>query len=386
MEREILIKFGEIFLKGENKEKFEKTLFDNINQKISKFGIFNIKKMGSVLAISGENIEKILDIIKKIFGIAAFSYAYRVNKNMDEIKNTAEEEVKEKIKNKNIKSFKIEAKRSDKNFYLNSLEICSEIGAFISEKFNLKVDVHNPDLVIKIEIRNCAYIYSEKIEGAGGLPVGTSGLGTVMISGGIDSPVAAFMMAKRGLKINAVHFSTPPYTSERSVDKVRRILKKISEYSGSIKFFNINFSEIQKEIKKLCAEYLVTIISRRFMSKISQKIAISEKSSCLITGESLGQVASQTVSAINCTSHDIFLPVFRPLIGFDKSEIINVAKKIGTFEISIEDFEDCCSLFSPKRPKINPILKFVQNNELKIKNSDELIENAIKNCEICEIN
>jgi len=386
VEREILIKFGEIFLKGENKEKFEKALFDNINQKISKFGIFNIKKMGSVFAVSGENIEKILDIIKKIFGIAAFSYAYRVNKNMDEIKNAAEEEVKEKIKNKNIKSFKIEAKRADKSFCLNSLEICTEIGAFILKKFDLKVDVHNPDLVIKIEIRNCAYIYSEKIEGAGGLPVGTSGLGTVMISGGIDSPVAAFMMAKRGLKINAVHFSTPPYTSERSVDKVKRILKKISEYSGSIKFFNINFSEIQKEIKKLCAEDLVTIISRRFMSKISQKIAISVKSSCLITGESLGQVASQTVSAINCTSHDIFLPVFRPLIGFDKSEIINVAKKIGTFEISIEDFEDCCSLFSPKRPKINPILKFVQNNELKIKNSDELIENAIKNCEICEIN
>ena len=386
MEKEILIKFGEIFLKGENKEKFEKTLFDNINQKISKFGIFNIKKMGSVLAISGENVEKILDIIKKVFGVALISRAYKINKNIEEIKKAAAEEITEKIKNKNIKSFKIEAQRSDKNFYLNSLEICSEIGAFISEKFNLKVDVHNPDLIIKIEIRNHAYVYSEKILGAGGLPVGTSGLGTVMISGGIDSPVAAFMMTKRGLKINAVHFSTPPYTSERSVDKVKRILKKISEYSGVIKFFNINFSEIQKEIKKNCVENLVTVISRRFMSKISQNIAILEKSSCLITGESLGQVASQTVSAINCTSHEIFLPVFRPLIGFDKSEIINIAKKIGTFEISIEDFEDCCSLFSPKRPKINPILKFVQNNELKIKNSNNLTENAIKNCEICEIN
>ena len=386
MEREILIKFGEIFLKGENKAKFEKALFDNINQKINKFGIFNIKKMGSVFAVSGENTEKILSIIKKIFGISSISYAYKTSKNIEEIKNAAEEEIETKIKNKNIKSFKIEAKRTDKSFYLNSLEICTKIGEFILKKFDLKVDVHNPDLIIKIEIRNHAYVYSEKILGAGGLPVGTSGLGTVMISGGIDSPVATFMMAKRGLKINAVHFSTPPYTSERSVDKVKRILKKISEYSGTIKFFNINFSEIQKEIKKLCAEDLVTIISRRFMSKISQKIAVSEKSSCLITGESLGQVASQTVSAINCTSHDIFLPVFRPLIGFDKSEIINISKKIGTFEISIEDFEDCCSLFSPKRPKINPVLKFVQNNELKIKNQDELIENAIKNCEICEIN
>ena len=386
MEREILIKFGEIFLKGENKEKFEKVLFDNINQKISKFGIFNIKKMGSVFAVSGENTEKILNIIKKIFGISLISYAYKTSKNIEEIKQAASEEITEKIKNKNIKSFKIEAKRADKSFYLNSLEICTEIGAFISKKFDLKVDVHNPDLIIKIEIRNHAYVYSEKIEGAGGLPIGTSGLGTVMISGGIDSPVATFMMAKRGLKINAVHFSTPPYTSERSVDKVKRILKKISEYSGHIKFFNINFSEIQKEIKKLCAEDLVTIISRRFMSKISQNIAISEKSSCLITGESLGQVASQTVSAINCTSSEIFLPVFRPLIGFDKSEIINIAKKIGTFEISIEDFEDCCSLFSPKRPKINPVLKFVQNSELKIKNSDELIKNAIKNCKICKIN
>lgn len=386
MKKEILIKFGEIFLKGENKEKFEKALFDDISQKISKFGIFNIKKMGSVFAVSGENIEKILDVIKKIFGIASFSVAYKTDKNIDEIKKAAEEEISEKIQTKNIKSFKIEAKRSDKSFYLNSLEICTEVGAFISEKFNLKVDVHNPDLIIKIEIRNCAYVYSEKIEGMGGLPVGTSGLGTVMISGGIDSPVATFMMAKRGLKINAVHFSTPPYTSERSVDKVKRILKKISEYSNSIKFFNINFSDIQKEIKKNCAENLVTIISRRFMSKIAQKIAILEKSGCLITGESLGQVASQTVSAINCTAHDIFLPVFRPLIGFDKSEIIEIAKRIGTFEISIEDFEDCCSLFSPKRPKIKPILRFVENDELKIKNSDELIENAIKNCEICEIN
>ena len=356
VKKEILIKFGEIFLKGENKEKFEKALFDDISQKISKFGIFNIKKMGSVFAVSGENIEKILDVIKKIFGIASFSVAYKTDKNIDEIKKAAAEEISEKIQTKNIKSFKIEAKRSDKSFYLNSLEICTEVGAFIYEKFNLKVDVRNPDLIIKIEIRNCAYVYSEKIEGMGGLPVGTSGLGTVMISGGIDSPVATFMMAKRGLKINAVHFSTPPYTSERSV------------------------------IKKNCAENLVTIISRRFMSKIAQKIAILEKSGCLITGESLGQVASQTVSAINCTAHDIFLPVFRPLIGFDKSEIIEIAKRIGTFEISIEDFEDCCSLFSPKRPKIKPILRFVENDELKIKNSDELIENAIKNCEICEIN
>ena len=250
MKKEILIKFGEIFLKGENKEKFEKALFDDISQKIGKFGVFNIKKMGSVFAVSGENIGKILDVIKKIFGIASFSVAYKTDKNIDEIKKAAEEEISEKIQTKNIKSFKIEARRSDKSFYLNSLEICTEVGAFISEKFNLKVDVHNPDLIIKIEIRNCAYVYSEKIEGMGGLPVGTSGLGTVMISGGIDSPVATFMMAKRGLKINAVHFSTPPYTSERSVDKVKRILKKISEYSNSIRFFNINFSDIQKEIKK----------------------------------------------------------------------------------------------------------------------------------------
>lgn len=381
MKREVLVKFGEIFLKGENKEKFENALFINLQKKIDKFGNYKIKKMGSVFAISGENTDLILDVIKKTFGIVSFAYALKVNKNMDDIKNAAAEEVK----NTSCKTFKIEAKRADKGFIYNSLEICAQVGAFISENFDLRVDVHNPDLVIKVEVRNSAYVYSHNIAGAGGLPSGTSGLGTVMISGGIDSPVAAFMMAKRGLKLNAVHFSTPPYTSERSVEKVRRILSKISEYSGTIRFFNVNFSSIQKEIKNSCAENLVTVISRRFMNRISQKIAISEKSSCLITGESLGQVASQTVAAINCTASEVFLPVFRPLIGFDKSEIISIAKKIMTFEISVEDFEDCCSLFSPKRPKINPILRFVKNEESKVKNSEILLDEAIKNCQICEI-
>ena len=381
MEKEIIIKFGEIFLKGENKYKFEKLLLENIKNKIGKFGLFKIKQMGSVFSISGENLDYIIPIIEKIFGLSSFSIAWKTRKNIEDIKVASLVE----MKNINAKTFKVEAKRADKHFYMNSLEICQSVGEHILNNMDIKVDVHNPDVVLNVEIRNNAYVFANKHAGMGGLPVGSSGLGTVMISGGIDSPVAAFIMSKRGLKLNAVHFSTPPFTSQRSVDKVKRLLSKVAEYSGNIKLFNINFSEIQKEIKLSCSENLVTIISRRFMNKISQRIAKFEKNSCLITGESLGQVASQTVAAINCTSHELDIPIFRPLIGFDKSEIIDIAKKIGTFEISIEDFEDCCSLFSPSNPKINPILKYVQLDELKIKNSDVLVNNAIKNCEVCDI-
>ena len=381
MEKEIIIKFGEIFLKGENKYKFEKSLLDDIKNRINRFGNFEIKQMGSVFAISGDNLDSIVPVVAKIFGLSSFSIAWKTEKNIDDIKLAASYEMQELVG----KTFKVEAKRADKKFSMTSFDICNEIGGFISEKFNLKVDVHHPDVILNIEIRNKAYIFANKHKGMGGLPVGTSGKGTVLISGGIDSPVASFMMAKRGLKLNAVHFSTPPFTSERSVDKVKRLLSKVAEYSGSIKFFSINFSNIQKEIKSSCSENLVTIISRRFMNKIAQKIAFSEKSSCLITGESLGQVASQTVSAINCTAHDVNIPFFRPLIGLDKSEIIDISKKIGTFDISIEAFDDCCSIFSPKNPKINPILRFVQADELKIGNADFLVSEAIENCEICEI-
>ena len=381
MKKEILIKFGELFLKGDNRRKFEILLLENIKKKIEKYGKFDIKQMGSVYSISGENINEIVDEIKKIFGISSFSVSLCVDKNLDEIKKASVEE----FKNLNVKTFKVDAKRSDKSFYLDSMQICTELGDFISKKFNLKVDVHNPDVTLHVEIRNKAYIFCNIYKGLGGLPVGASGLGTVLISGGIDSPVASFMMAKRGLRLNAVHFSTPPYTSYRSVDKVKRILSKISEYSGKIKFFNINFSKIQKKIKITCAEDLTTIISRRFMNKIAQIICKCEKSSCLITGESLGQVASQTVNAMNCTAHDVSIPLFRPLIGFDKDEITNIAKKIGTFEISIEKFEDCCSLFSPKNPKINPILRFVENDELKLGNMNDMINEVIENAEIVSI-
>lgn len=381
MKRELLIKFGEIFLKGDNRRKFEISLLDNIKHKISKFGNFNIKQMGSVYSICGENVQNLLCEIEKIFGISSFSLSWCVGKNIDEIKKACDEE----LSNLNVNSFKVEAKRSDKKFALNSLQICNEIGDFISKKYNLKVDVHNPDVIVHIEIRNDSYVYCKNHKGLGGLPVGTSGLGTVMISGGIDSPVASFMMCKRGLKLQSVHFSTPPYTSLRSVEKVKRILKVISQYSGKIKFFNVNFCDIQQNIKKNCSEDLTTIISRRFMYKISEKICFSEGSSCLITGESLGQVASQTVSAINCTSHSVQIPIFRPLIGLDKEEITRISKKIGTFDISIENFEDCCSLFSPKNPRINPILKFVENDERKLENIDQMVEDAVNNAEICII-
>lgn len=381
MNREIFIKFGEIFLKGDNRRKFEIALLENIKKQINKFGNFKIKQMGAVYSICGDNVEGLMDEISKIFGISSFSLSWSVEKNLEAIK----EACKNEFDSINASSFKVEAKRSDKKFFLNSSQICNEIGSFISSKYNLKVDVHDPDVTLRVEIKNNAHVYCQNNKGLGGLPVGTSGLGTVLISGGIDSPVASFMMAKRGLQLNAVHYSTPPYTSVRSVEKVKRILDIISDYSGKIKFFNVNFCDIQKRIKTLCSEELTTVISRRFMYKIAQIICINEKSSCLITGESLGQVASQTVNAINCTSHDVDVPIFRPLIGMDKEEITKIAKKIGTFDISIENFEDCCSLFSPKNPKINPILRFVENDEKRLGDMNPMINYAINNAEIIEI-
>ncbi|MCL2311834.1 MAG: tRNA 4-thiouridine(8) synthase ThiI [Firmicutes bacterium] len=380
MNKEIMIKFGEIFLKGDNRKKFESSLIQNIYKKISKFGEFKIFQMGSVLTICGESLEILIPEIKKIFGISSFALACMTEKNIEKIKTA----VKKEFEFLKLKSFKVEAKRADKSFYLNSFQICQEIGSFVSKEFNSPVDVHNPSAVINIEIRNNAYIFTKSYKGAGGLPSGVSGLGTVLISGGIDSPVAAFMISKRGLKLNAVHFSSPPYTSYRSVDKVKRLLGKISHFSGKIRLFNINFTDIQKTIQNLCSDELHTVIYRRVMNKIAEYVANSEKSLCLINGESLGQVASQTLNAINCTSNGISLPILRPLIGFDKHEIIEISKKIGTFEISIEPFEDCCSMFNPKRPKIKPMLKFVEIEENKIKELENMMRKAFLNCEILE--
>lgn len=331
------------------------------------------------------DIDRAFEILKKVFGISSITKSCETEKEMDKIFNAACDYLKDDLSI--VSTFKVEAKRSDKKFHLKSPEICEELGWRLLEKFpNLKVDVHNPDIIVNVEIRDfAAYIHGNAIKGSGGMPVGTGGKAVVLISGGIDSPVASWMMAKRGMNLVAVHFASPPYTSERAEKKVENLLKKVSEYSGRITMIVVPFTKIQEAIYKNCKEELFTIIMRRIMFKISEMIA--EKYSCkaLITGESLGQVASQTIDAICCTDECAQLPVFRPLIGMDKDEIVRISRKIGTFEISIQPFEDCCTVFTPRHPRTKPVLKYVLEEEHKV-DFDSLIKEAIQNLKFIEIN
>ena len=384
----ILIKLGEIALKGLNRQSFETVLVKNIKRRISSLGGFSVKTAQSTVYVTPVNecadIDEAEERIKTVFGIAAYSRAARAEKNMEDIVNTAAEYLFDELSS--AESFKVEAKRSDKKFPLKSPEICAELGGSILEKFpQLRVDVHNPQITVYVEIRDFgAYIHTSARRGAGGIPVGTGGKAAILISGGIDSPVAAYMMAKRGVELTAIHFASPPYTSERAEQKVKRLLEAVSKYSGRINMITVPFARIQEEILEKCPEELFTIIMRRFMMIISQRIAQDNNCEALITGESLGQVASQTIGAIACTDEACTMPVFRPLIGMDKEEIITVSRRIDTFDISIEPYEDCCTVFTPKHPRTRPILKFVKaaQNEL---DCDSLVEQALKNIKTTKI-
>ena len=296
---------------------------------------------------------------------------------MDSIKKTAAEYLEKQLSA--AKTFKVEAKRADKTFPLKSPEIARELGGFLLSRFHhLKVDVHNPDITVTAEIREkAAYVHGNQIKGAGGMPVGTGGKAAVLISGGIDSPVAAYTMAKRGIELVGVHFASPPYTGPRAEQKVRDLLTVVAQYSGRIPLFIVPFTEIQLEIGEKCPEELFTIIMRRFMMKIAQKIAAREECKALITGESVGQVASQTMDAIFCTDKVCEIPVFRPLIGSDKDEIVTVSRKIGAFETSILPYEDCCTVFTPKHPRTKPRLEYVEKAEAAL-DAEGLIERAVE--------
>lgn len=382
MKEIILIKIGEIVLKGLNRKNFENKLIKNIKRKIAPFGEFEIKNQQSTITLIPKSDFIDLDTIEKkvsqIFGIAAFSRAAICEKDIVGIKKTACEYLFRQLKNS--KTFKVESKRADKKFPLKSPEISAQLGEHILQNFNnLTVDVHNPDITVTVEIRDSfAYIRGENLQGAGGIPIGTGGKAAVLISGGIDSPVASFMMAKRGVDLVAIHFASPPYTSQRAEDKVKMLLEKVAEYAGRIEFIVVPFTKIQEEIKRNCPEDLFTIIMRRFMMKISE--IISKKHGChaLITGESLGQVASQTIQAITCTDSATSMPVFRPLIGMDKDEIVLISRKIDTFDISILPFEDCCTVFTPKHPKTKPVLNDIIKAENNL-NIENLIDDAILN-------
>ncbi len=384
MKEIILIKNGELALKGLNRCNFEDTLIKNIKRRLKELGEAEIRKSQSTIYIEPKSedydFEEALERVSRIFGIAGFSRACVCEKSIEDILSRSSEYLKTVMEN--IKTFKVEAKRADKRFPLTSPEICREVGAVLLEKYpHLNVDVHHPDRVVYVEIRDyAAYIRAEQLKGAGGLPSGTAGTASVLISGGIDSPVAAWTMAKRGLRLNAIHFASPPYTSPRAELKVRTLLKKVAAYSGTINLAVVPFTEIQDEISKNCPEDYFTLIMRRMMMRISEQLARKSGSLALITGESLGQVASQTLPALVTTDSTVNMPVLRPLIGMDKEEIIKISRKIDTFETSILPYEDCCTVFTPKHPKTRPTLDLCAEAE---KNLDirGLTEKAVRETE-----
>lgn len=382
MKEIILVKNGELVLKGLNRNTFEDVLIKNMKKHLAPLGKFTFTKSQSTIMVEPEqetDLDDAVDALKKVFGIAALSRAAVCEKDMNEIIKTAKEYLADDLLL--AKTFKVEAKRSDKKFPLNSPQICRELGGeILRANHHIKVDVHNPDLTVTVEVRDkYAFVRGNNIKGAGGMPTGTSGRGAVLISGGIDSPVAAYMMAKRGIELISVHFASPPYTSELAEMKVLDLLKKVASYSGMITTFIVPFTEIQEAIRDFCPEEYSTLVMRRIMMKMAGEIAKGQKCSALITGESVGQVASQTIYALGCTDPASDLPVFRPCIGMDKDEIISISRKIDTFETSIQPYEDCCTVFTPKHPKTRPELGAVINAENKIPNLDEMMQKAIEN-------
>lgn len=389
MKEIILLKDGEIVLKGLNRRTFEDVLKKNIRHAISHLGSFEIKSAQSIIYVKPLSDDIDLDEaclkISRVFGIVSYSRAAICEeKTLESIIATAPVYLEKELKA--VKTFKVEARRSDKRFPYKSPEICAELGGVILDKFpHLSVDVHNPDLIVNVEVRDFgAYVHGAAHKGAGGIPVGTSGNAAILISGGIDSPVAAYMMAKRGLKLTAVHFASPPYTSKRAEDKVVRLLRRVSRYAGKMTMYTVPFTKIQETIKNECPEELFTIIMRRLMMQISSRIAADNDCTALITGESLGQVASQTIGALSCTDDAADLIVFRPLIGMDKQEIIDISYKIDTYDISIEPYEDCCTVFTPKHPRTRPVLKYVKEAQEKA-NFEPMIEEALANLKVTEI-
>ena len=367
----LLIKTGELALKGLNRGAFEDVLIKNLHRALRDTGELRITKAQSTIYIEPAS-PKAYDFdeaerkIEKVFGIAAFARAAVFEKNMAELLASAAAYLAPVLEQ--AESFKVEAKRADKTFPVQSPEICAEIGGMLVESFpHLRVDVNTPDVTVTVEIRERgAYIHAGKRTGAGGLPAGTGGNAAVLLSGGIDSPVAAWMLAKRGLSLTAVHFASPPHTGERAEMKVRDLASKVAEYAGGIRLFTVFFTEIQRQIAEKCPEDLATVLGRRFMMRIASRIAREHSCAALITGESVGQVASQTLPALVCTDAVCDLPVLRPLIGMDKEEIIRIARRIGTFDISVLPYDDCCAIFTPKHPRIRPTLDMVLAAEEKL--------------------
>ena len=392
MENIILIRYEEIFLKGLNKNIFENRLVDNIKRKLSNMGNIRVRKSQSRIYVESGNsdfdVEEAIIRLRKIFGIASVSPVVKVPSDYEVIKDTAIKVVGDLLEKNSYETFKVEARRGDKNFPLNSPQICAEIGAHVLRNFpRLKVNVHYPDFILYIEVREETYLYSQIIPGARGLPTGTGGRATLLLSGGIDSPVAGWMIAKRGVDMEAVYFHSYPYTSDRARDKVIKLAEKISEWSMGIRLHIVPFTEIQLEINQKCPHEYLTIIMRRYMMRIADQIAASQNCLGLITGESIGQVASQTMQSLLSTNEVVEdMPVYRPLIAFDKQDIVNISLKIGAYDTSILPYEDCCTIFVAKHPVTKPRADIIRRHELDLKEKiDELVQTAIDTDEIIEI-
>lgn len=384
-----IVRCGEVALKGMNKPYFEKMLVNRIKKLLKKFDNVEAYRHEGLIFVRADkkhDPEMIIGEISKVFGVASISPALECESELNSIGDAAVALMMDLIEKKGIKTFKVDAKRADKNFPVKSPEIARIIGAKVLVGCKvLKVDVHNPDCVLFVDLRkDKSYVFEQKISGFGGLPLGTNGKGMVLLSGGIDSPVAAWMMAKRGMLIEAVHFHSYPYTSQRAQEKVEDLARIIAQYCGRFKMNVINLLPIQEQIVENCPEEETTILVRRFMMRIAEKVA--QKSGCtmLITGENLGQVASQTAEALVVTDVTVKMPVMRPLIALDKVDIIQKAKDIGTFETSIMPYEDCCTVFLPKHPATKPKLEKILESESKL-DVDALVEAAVEKMEIIDI-
>ncbi len=384
-----IVRCGEVALKGMNKPYFERMLVDRIRKNLKAFDEVDVRRQEGLIFVRADkkhDKETLIRQISKVFGVASISPAVEAPSNLDAIGEEAVQYMLELIETKGIKTFKVEAKRADKNFPVKSPDIGRIIGAkvLIGCKV-LKVDVHNPDVHLFVDVRHDkSYIYQQKIAGFGGLPLGTNGKGMVLLSGGIDSPVAAWMMAKRGMVIEAVHFHSYPYTSQRAQEKVEDLARIVASYCGNFKMHVINLLPIQEQIVQNCPEEETTILVRRFMMRIAEKIAERNKAMMLITGENLGQVASQTAEALVVTDACVKMPVMRPLIAMDKVDIMDKAEEIGTFETSIQPYEDCCTVFLPKHPTTTPKLERILESESHL-DVEELVAAAVASAAVVQI-
>lgn len=387
MEKVLSVSIGEMALKGSNRKHFENSLIGRMKKAIGDLKYYKIYTDQGKIYIEApeENFQPMINRLKKVFGLVYISPCIRLEKDMDEIKEASIEIMREKLEKDSVKTFKVITNRVDKRFEPKSPEICKTIGALILDEFEeLKVDVHNPETYLYIDIKGKAYIYTDRISGYGGMPVGTGGRGLLLLSGGIDSSVAGFIMAKRGVAISGIHFHSYPFTSERSEEKVKTLSKLLTQYTGKLTLYSINILEIQKELNAKCPEKEMTILSRRFMMRIAEEVANANNIDALVTGESLGQVASQTIEGLNATNSSIDKLVLRPLIGMDKSDIVEISRDIGTYETSILPYDDCCTLFLPKHPVIKPRLRDIEKSEENIE-VEALIQNAIDNMEVFHI-